>query len=116
MFIDFMTPFTDAAICQTVLQLQQSPLFFQKPAYIAEMQKAVVPTPAVCEGTQCICCRKPVLRLETPMDFYEDACDKSVCSEDCAETYAAYAEDDTDVDEDAMDAYIDAVLDNDYDW
>ncbi len=111
MFIDFMTPFTDAAVCQTVLALQQSPLFFRKPAYLAEMQKAVLPVPAVCEGIQCSCCKKPMLRTETPMDFYDDA-DGSVCSEDCVEIYM----DATDVDEDAMDAYIDSVLDYDYDW
>ncbi len=107
-------PALDMAIVE---ELRKSPLFFLQPAFIADIKRSLIPVPAACEGYQCACCRAPILNTDTPMSFYDD--DRSVCSADCADLMATTTEEDEEACweyEDAMDAYIDYVLDCDYDW
>ncbi len=108
-------PALDSSIVE---ELRKSPLFFTQPSYLAEMKRMLIPVPAACEGHQCTCCCAPILNTDTPMSFYDD--DRSVCSAECAAEYAAECEEEDEEAcweyEDALDAYIDSVLDCDCKW
>jgi hypothetical protein len=105
-------PTLDSSI---VAELHKMPLFFTQPAYLAEMKRVLIPVPAACEGHQCTCCNSPILNTDTPMSFYDD--NHSVCSAECAAECAAEEDEEACWEcDDALDAYIDSVLDCDYDW
>ncbi len=107
------------------------------PFYLPELKSVLIPAPVYCESSTCAGCGTGMVRSEFPMTFYDDYC-SDACSdahsertqsvESCEEILSMGAvelreiEDLTDeeleqeLDEDAMNAYIDYVLNNDYDW
>jgi hypothetical protein len=119
MFIDVLSPFRDPVAYEMVQSLLMMPLFAAKPAYLEEVKRTFLPAAVTCEGIQCTRCQSPILRI-TPMEFDEvstECCEAAEAAE-AAKTTEDYFEDylDEEVDADALDAYIDEVLDNDYDY
>ncbi len=110
------------------------------PFYLPELKSVLIPAPVYCEGSTCAGCGTGMVRSEFPMAFYDDAYCSDACSDACSERTQSIAsceeilsmqavelreieEDElTDeeleqqLEEEARDAYIDYVLDNDYDW
>lgn len=72
------------------------------PAFVAEIQRVTLPEPVACEGIRCYHCNTPVIC--TPMEFCDPCCE------------GPDVDAGVDDDEEAMDAYIDEVLDRDYDY
>ena len=73
---------------------------------LLELKQTLLPVPAVCAGFHCNRCHSPVLHTDFPMDFYED---EHWCEEEPEQPEEP-------IDEDALNNYIDSVLDTDYDW
>jgi len=95
-----LTPF-EGTMMLNVLSKIRSP-FFAAP-FIAEICRVTLPEPVTCEGIRCHHCDAPVVCA--PMDVHDPCCEGP----------------DVDIgaDEDALDAldtYIDEVLDQDYDY
>jgi hypothetical protein len=80
-------------------------LFLQ--SYMHELKQHLLPVPVACEGFRCNHCDSPVLRTDSPMDFYDD---DHVCDEILDEDYDCY-EDYSETNEDELNEFIDYVLD-----
>ncbi len=82
------------------------------PSFMLELQQNLLPIPASCEGFHCQRCHSPVLKTDSPMDFYDEEhfCNLEEPEED------QWSMDQCPMDTDALDAYIDYMLDCDYDW
>lgn len=113
MFLDFYSPFMDISAREMVHTLQSQPFFVSKPAYLDEAKRTFLPIPTTCEGGHCTRCKSPILRTNSPMEFYNDPdmCCEEHDYDDCDDydVYDVY-------DDEQYDSYIDSVLDNDYDY
>ncbi len=97
--LDLSIPFSDPFLLHTIEVLHDP-----HKSYMNEMKQTTIMTPTTCEGYMCTYCHSPVVRSDSPMEFYED---EHVCDVSSVES---------EMDEDTLNECIDFALDMDYDW
>jgi hypothetical protein len=104
--LDFAIPFSDPFLLHTI-EVFHDPSKDSHASFLDDIKKAIHVVPVTCEGYQCTQCQCTVLRSDSPMEFYEDV---HVCEPDIPDIDEL---DDT-LDNDALDDYIDYILDGQY--
>jgi len=100
---DVLTPFTTPFTTPFAFVSASATWMVPRPAYLEELKRTLLPSPVSCEGSRCEDCGAPTLLTDTPMDFYD--------YDNVSDEYCESCED-----QDAYNEYIDAMLDQDYDW
>lgn len=100
-----MTSFVDPIACEIVQKIRATSIFTTVHPCLSEVQKTIRPKPVTCEYCKC---HSPIIR-SVPMEFYGKPTD-------CCETIYDEEANEAKEAENAFDAYIDEVLDQDYDY